>query len=225
MDIAALKPFFGKSVQVVTRTKDFVGSLGLLTLRRHIDKERAMRFWWCAIAAFSLASCGYGSGVGAGGAMTAAPLARRSPHIPCNTRTEMVLVDPIPGSGVPANTRSIVIVSNFLIPYSNAALAALNMGSKVVSSSHLLAGPVAAPSPPPFPTPAPPFAAPYYYYESSGFRLKPKGQYQVELAMPGSGCSDSPIPGAIFRTATKHKKSSAVQIVAQPPLIHKRSRL
>jgi hypothetical protein len=167
---------------------------------------------WCMLIALALASCG-GGGSGSG----SAPPAKY-----CSTGTELVLFYPVPGTKVPAATKSIYVASNYAI-ISQRRLAARPSDFKGGPLySYPLTGPVAEPTPTPTPTPIPtppsatptpsakpsssptPFPTPPFsgavYYVAQGFHLKPQRKYTVEVASQNGTCIDSPIQGAMFST-------------------------
>jgi hypothetical protein len=185
--------------------------------RRRMGTTRA-RVAWLLLTAWSLSACGGSS------TSSAQPQSNGNPE--CSTRTQLLLVDPIPGSvDVPTSMHTIEIVSNLVIQNPNVAIAAVVVGSNATPSPSLLAGPVAqptptptpVPTPTPFPTPTPskkktpppatptpqplPFPTPYYYYIARGFNLHSERNYQIDVAQVGSNCTYSPIAGATFRTA------------------------
>lgn len=154
---------------------------------------------WCLLSATALAACG--------GSNNSTP-ASGGPNY-CSTGTQLVLVFPQPGSLVVASTQIIYVASNYPIA-NEAALAALSENAKPGSklASHLLAGPVGAPTPTPAPSghpsptpfPTPPFGANNTYYKATGFHLKARTTYDVLVTGSGAGCVAHRIHGAIFST-------------------------
>jgi hypothetical protein len=167
-----------------------------------------MRFvTWCLLLATLLVGCITDPNAGTA-------FSGNTPRQACSTGTEVVLVNPAPGSEVRSGARSIEIASNGAIMFSAAALALKSGRSS--SGSHQLYGPVGptpTPTPAPIPTPTPqptgpiPFPSPAFY-EARGFRLDAHKAYAVEITSVKATCHPNPIAGATFTTGAR---SSLVQ--------------
>lgn len=173
----------------------------------------------CALATLAvisalLAACGGGN--------NGAPSTSSAPTKYCSTGTQLVLFYPVPGTKVPANTKSIYVASNYPLITEQGLTARPDGHKGGKSSAHPLAGPVAEPTPTPTPTPipTPPSATPTpsakpsatptafptppfsnaVYYVARGFSLKAKRTYNLDLASLTGNCLSTPIRGAVFYT-------------------------
>lgn len=157
-----------------------------------------MRVVGCFLAGTVLAACSI-SDPGAGSPYpghTSTP--PTPPASACSTGTQVVLVDPVPGSHVSSKLRKIKIASSGAITTAKAALSVVVIGA-MKGEVRALYGPVPAPTsspaaPIPFPSPA--------YYAARGFSLEPARTYVVQVAVLHSACKITTIDGAKFRTSS-----------------------